>query len=345
MGDPILPLITLIEYLVRYETGSKLAGVIYIHRICDRRFTGISVHNFKMFREICGDSTLKNVILVTNMWEEVTQAVGEAREQELITDFFKPALDEGAQLARYHNTAESAHDIIRRIMKNQPVALQVQCELVDKGKDIADTVAGKAVNNELNVQIRRHQMELKAIQEEMVQALKDKDEELGKELEEKNYKLREQMNKIRQDSQGMASNHHGERKRIEEPTFAIGPIHRHSQVSMENEKSQAHSTYYMDDRMIILSVGALRRTPRNVDELLPSVAGYSLEPLIGTWKSTVRFCCTWWISTAASMELEGPQTRPQSLSVITFLRRSLRFSWTFSITGLFRLPLATVPFS
>jgi hypothetical protein len=71
-----------IEYVVRYEHGYKLTGVIYIHRISDIRFTGIAGRNFKMFRELCGDSTLKNVILVTNMWGDVPQDVGEAREEE-----------------------------------------------------------------------------------------------------------------------------------------------------------------------------------------------------------------------------------------------------------------------
>ena len=75
--------------MARYENGSKLAGVIYIHRISDKRFTGMAGRNFKMFRELCGDSSLKNVILVTNMWGEVSEAVGETREQELTTNFFK----------------------------------------------------------------------------------------------------------------------------------------------------------------------------------------------------------------------------------------------------------------
>ena len=104
----------------------------------------------------------------------------------------------------------------------------------------------------------RHQAEMKVIQEEMMQALRDKDEQTRKELEEDSRKLREQMDNMRKVSESMASNYQEEKKRMEEPTLAIGPIHRHSQVSIENEKSQAHNTYYMDGRMIILSVGALR---------------------------------------------------------------------------------------
>ena len=236
MSDPVLPLITLIEYLVRYESGSKLAGVIYIHRISDRRFAGIAGRNFKVFRELCGDSTLKNVVLVTNMWGEVTQDVGEACEQELITNFFKPVLDKDAQLARNYNTTESTHDIIRRIMKNQPVVLQIQRELVDEHKDIIDTAAGEAVNKELNEQIRRHQAEMKAIQEEMTQALKDKDEQTRKELEEDSRKLQEQMDNMRKASESMASNYQEEKRRMEETM-------RQMQEQARQEREQAEAAY------------------------------------------------------------------------------------------------------
>jgi hypothetical protein len=44
------------------------------------------------------------------MWGEVSQAVGEAREEEFATQemFFKPVLDNGRQFMRHENTAESA---------------------------------------------------------------------------------------------------------------------------------------------------------------------------------------------------------------------------------------------
>ena len=201
--------------LDRYEKGSKLAGVIYIHRISDKRFTGITGRNFKMFRELCGDTTLKNVILVTNMWGEVSRDIGEAREDELTSDFFKPVLDKGAQMARHHNTAQSAHDIIWRIMKNRPVALQIQRELVDEHKDIVDTAAGGVINQELKEQIRKHQVELRMVQEEMMQAMKERDEEARQELEEESRKLQEEMERIKKDSEGMASNYAEEKERME----------------------------------------------------------------------------------------------------------------------------------
>jgi hypothetical protein len=197
----------------RYEEGFKLAGVIYIHRISDNRFTGITGRNFKMFRELCGDTTLKNVVLVTNMWGEVSRDVGEGRANELTRNFFKPALDKGAQMVHHSNTAQSARDVIRKIMNNHPVVLQIQRELVDEHKDILETAAGEAVNQELNKQIRRHQDDLRAVREEMMQASK-KDEETRKELEEETKKLQKQIENIKKDSEGIAHNYAAERERM-----------------------------------------------------------------------------------------------------------------------------------
>jgi hypothetical protein len=208
--------LVLAQRLTRYEDGAKLAGIIYIHRISDTRFTGMSGRSFKMFRQLCGESTLKNVILVTNMWGKVEQGVGEARERELADVYFKSALDRGAQLARHHNTTQSSHDIIRRIMKNDPIPLRIQRELIDEGKDINETAVGEVVNEELNQLIKHYEAETNALREEMSQAVKENDEETRKELEEETRKISEQMNKMRMESKTMTLKYNGERKKVEE---------------------------------------------------------------------------------------------------------------------------------
>ena len=191
-----------------------LAGVIFVQRISDIRFTGIAQRNFRMFRELCGEASLKNVVLVTNMWGTVPLDVGEAREMELTSKYFKSALNKGAQMARHQNTEQSAHDIIRMIMKNNPVVLQIQRELVEERKDIVNTAAGEAVNEELNEQFRKHREEWKEAQDQIVRALKEKDEQSKQEGEEETQRLLEQMEKIKKDSEGMASNYIEEKERM-----------------------------------------------------------------------------------------------------------------------------------
>ena len=168
-----------------------------------------------MFHKLCGDAALKNVVLVTNMWGEVSSDVGEARERELSSKFFRPVLERGAQMARHHNTLQSAYHIIQKIMKNHPVVLQIQRELVDEGSDIVNTAAGEAINRELNEQMRRHQAELREVQEEIAQALREKDEEMRRELEEAKKKLLEQLRGAARDSEGMTMGYAAEKRRVE----------------------------------------------------------------------------------------------------------------------------------
>ena len=168
-----------------------------------------------MLREICGDSALWNVIFVTSMWDEVSSEVGESREKELSTRFFKSAIDKGAQMVRHHNTAQSAHDVIRLIMKNRPVVLQIQRELVNEQKDIGNTSAGKAVNEKLGQQMKKHQAEMEEVRKEMGQALREGDEETKLELEEERRRLQKQINSIEKVSGEMASNYAAEKRRME----------------------------------------------------------------------------------------------------------------------------------
>ena len=168
-----------------------------------------------MFRKLCGESTLKNVVLVTNMWGADPHDVSEAREKELSNKFFKLALDKGAQMVRHHNTLQSAHGIIRGIVGNRPLVLQIQRELVDEGKSIIETAAGESVNQELQDQIERHEAEMEELREEMVQALKEKDEETRRELEEERRRLQELVDKITQDLERMAVSYAAEKGMME----------------------------------------------------------------------------------------------------------------------------------
>ena len=168
-----------------------------------------------MFRKLCGESTLKNTIIVTNMWKDGSQDINEARERELSTKLFKLALDGGARMVRHQNTAESAHNIIRRFMENNPAPLRIQRELVIERKDIVNTTVGKVISREFNEQIRRHWTELKEVRDEMERALKWKDEEMRRKLAEEARRLQERIAQIARDEEGISADYVAEKARIE----------------------------------------------------------------------------------------------------------------------------------
>ena len=170
-----------------------------------------------MFRKLCGDSTLRNVVITTNMWGEIDTQVGEAREAELMREciFFKPALDKGAQMARHDNTVLSAENIIRRIIGNHPLSVQIQRELVDEHKDISETSAGEELNRELNAQIKKHQQEMLVLKEEMKRAVDGKDEETRRELEIETQRMQKEIARFENDVKRLTSDYKSEKERLE----------------------------------------------------------------------------------------------------------------------------------
>jgi len=190
----------------RYKRGIKLAGVLYFHRISDVRMGGAPLKNFKMFRKLCGERALQNVVIVTNMWGEVKGQVGERREAELKGKdiFFKSVLENGARMARHKNTTSSAQDILRLILDNRPLPLCIQVELVDEHRCISETSAGEELNRELNARIRKHKENMQALEEELQQAMKDKDEEIRRELELEANKMQCEAKRIEDEAKRMA---------------------------------------------------------------------------------------------------------------------------------------------
>jgi len=170
-----------------------------------------------MFRKLCGETTLQNVVIVTNMWGEVDPQVGGAREAELMREdiFFKPVLDKGARMARHENTVPSAERVVRLVLNNHPLPLRIQEELVNEHKDISETGAGEHLNQEINAQIRKHQQEMRVLKEEMEQAMRDKDEETRRELEIETKKMQREIARFENDAKRLASDYESEKERLE----------------------------------------------------------------------------------------------------------------------------------
>ncbi|KAF4597537.1 hypothetical protein EYR40_007999 [Pleurotus pulmonarius] len=227
-----------------YQHGVKLSGVIYIHRISDFRMGGTSTRNFRMFRELCGDTTLRNVVIVTNMWGEVSLDVGEAREEELKTRdiFFKPVLDKGAQMKRHENTFNSACAIMRCIAFKAPLALRIQRELVDEKKDITETAAGAELGRELHEQAMRYKAEQRKLQEEMNEALRQRDEQAREELEQATAQLNQDMMRVQNESHRLAASYAEEKERFQRRMQDLEMMAR-----QEIERQAAEHTRRMDE--------------------------------------------------------------------------------------------------
>lgn len=192
-----------------------------------------------MFRKLCGDDTLKNVVIVTNMWGEVTPERGAARELELQTDdmFFKPAMDKGAQMVRHMNTRTTAEAILLRVVHNTPLPLRIQQELVDEGRDITETAAGEELNQELKRLAQEHREQLLVLQKEMEAAIQAKDEQTKEELGKVRAELITNIQKIEYDRDRLSQDYEREKRqadlKVKEITETLKREERHRSIRDE----------------------------------------------------------------------------------------------------------------
>jgi hypothetical protein len=105
--------------------GTRLNGVIYLHRISDPRMGGTALRNNRMFRKLVGADALKNVILATTFWEGIPPQVGVQREKELCSnpDFWGGMLERGAKMVKLTKTRESGLALLEQISANETVVL------------------------------------------------------------------------------------------------------------------------------------------------------------------------------------------------------------------------------
>jgi hypothetical protein len=151
-----------------------------------------------MFRRLCGKDALRNVLLVTTMWDRVHPDEGSRREEQLRTaqSFWAGMIQRGSRILRHTGDEDSALRIVRALLPQDKVTLQIQRELVDEGKTLADTAAGAFVFENLQRAADQHQEELKLLREEMAEAMQANDKGLQRELQLYEDESRERIQQV-----------------------------------------------------------------------------------------------------------------------------------------------------
>ncbi|KAK3369990.1 hypothetical protein B0H63DRAFT_454213 [Podospora didyma] len=160
---------------VTYRQNAKLTGIIYLHRITDVRMDGSAMRSLKMFRKLCGEQPMKNVVIASTFWGAIDEDKAIAHEAELMgkADFWEKAT----------------------------VTLDIQRELVDEDKPLGETAVGNAVNEELQRLEHKYKTELERIQQETAAALAEKDVHYEKILKKEREKMETKLERIHTDQE------------------------------------------------------------------------------------------------------------------------------------------------
>ena len=164
-----------------YQAGYRLSGLLYLHPITQTRFGGSDRHSFEVFTKLVGHA-LSKILFVTTQWDLENSDRCYAREKELVTHFWRPAIEAGSKTARFKGDHGSALAILKACVLDQHFPLLIQEELVVEHKALLETAAGQAVRQEIDRAKAENEGLIAKLKEEMQEALREKDNQYLREL-------------------------------------------------------------------------------------------------------------------------------------------------------------------
>lgn len=156
-----------------YDEGIRLTGLIYLYPISNNRMDGSAIKYLNVFRALCGDDNLGNVILATTMWSKVSASEGREREANLVNDFWRIMIDQGSTVERVSKHQDRQQDkvLVERLLPKHTVVLQLQQEM-SEGRKLADTTVGSLIFERLTKRVTELEKELELTQAESKRAIK-----------------------------------------------------------------------------------------------------------------------------------------------------------------------------
>lgn len=190
--------------VAQHQLGVTLRGIIYLQQITDNKFRGSSGDTLRLFKDICGEETFRNVMLVTTRWDGTPRELGLARERELAEDFWQDMTAHGATMSRFYGDKSSAMVLASQLVSRPSIVLQLQKELVMEGKLLSHTTAGAILSDAVEKRRARVQSDIDSLAEQRRQEnISDrKRKQLEREQDRRVKELRQalkQEEKLRQD--------------------------------------------------------------------------------------------------------------------------------------------------
>lgn len=205
------------------EPRLLLSGIVYLHPIHEPRMQGTAKKNLNMFKLLCGEESLRCVVLATTMWSKVFKSEGQGRQDELVATerFWGNMVAHGSKVFKHEDNAASAFGIIDRIIDNkQPVVLDIQREIVEERKPVDETNAGKSQREtELRAK-ERAERGLRESEETLRDALEKEETANVKSLLEEQEKYKRQIQEKEKNLQSMKMDNDAFRQRQEEQSKA-----------------------------------------------------------------------------------------------------------------------------
>lgn len=106
-------------------------------------------------------------MILTTLWDTISQSQGEVREGQLKSNFLQPLVQEGAKFMRHNRTLDSAQRVLDHIVTLVPTTVRIAEEIRAEGKSLEEIASGSMHLGEVNLLIIKHREEIARFQAEM----------------------------------------------------------------------------------------------------------------------------------------------------------------------------------
>ena len=195
----------------RYPTGTKLTGIVFVHRFGYQVGTSLQSSTGTM-EELCEDLSLKNLVIMIHQWDSFTRPDDEASEARLQSDlsypdgFVQAAVRRGAKIYRCSGGSEPDLGALRIILGGRSVIPEVQREPINRGSELEQAAVRPAepskdkeveeLRRELEEQKSRAQQEADVFKKQIAR-MQSKEESTRKELEEVKRRARKELEEVK----------------------------------------------------------------------------------------------------------------------------------------------------
>jgi hypothetical protein len=166
---------------LRYLKKEALAGVIYLHKISDNRFSGSAKRNLKTFQALCGPDYSPRIALVTTHWtEQGTRNYQRdlTRQETFEQKWWKSLHTKGARIfTLLDDTPFYAEPILNHLLdiQGEKGNVLMQDEVGKHKKKVSKTTAGKELDSGITDRIKELEDERRSLREKLkAETLTDK---------------------------------------------------------------------------------------------------------------------------------------------------------------------------
>ena len=183
-----------LKYVFRYPTGTKLAGIVFVHRFGWSIETSLK-SGTRIMEELFEDLTLKTLVIMIHQWGKLDHGA-EAKLQSDLSNpdgFVQRVVRRGAKI--YRCTGRSKPDLcaLRIILGGRSFVPEVQREPINKGSELERTAVRPVEPSKEKPELGEgHNSYIKELRGSAQEAVDKEVEELRRELEEQKSRAKQE---------------------------------------------------------------------------------------------------------------------------------------------------------